>query len=154
MLVGFPLEFGFNQQLTRDLAQAPERAARYLANTLALKFMLWIVLYGALGALAWALGYSAEERVLVAVCGVTLLSTGLGGAFAAVHYARQRLIFPVVATIIEKGLAAAAGYLWLRFGAGPREMTFVLLAGSTAGMLWQGAGRCVALGAASRWTAR
>jgi O-antigen/teichoic acid export membrane protein/acetyltransferase-like isoleucine patch superfamily enzyme len=138
MLVGFPLEFGFNQQLTRDLAQAPERAARYLANTLALKFMLWIVLYGALGALAWALGYSAEERVLVAVCGVTLLSTGLGGAFAAVHYARQRLIFPVVATIIEKGLAAAAGYLWLRFGAGPREMTFVLLAGSTAGMLWQG----------------
>lgn len=139
MLVGFPLEFGFNQQLTRDLAQAPERAARYLANTLALKLALWVVLYGALSVLAWALGYSVEERILVAVCGVTLLSTGLGGAFAAVHYARQRVIFPVVATILEKGLAAAAGYLWLRFGAGPREMTFVLLAGSAAGMLWQGA---------------
>jgi O-antigen/teichoic acid export membrane protein/acetyltransferase-like isoleucine patch superfamily enzyme len=138
MLVGFPLEFGFNQQLTRDLAQAPERAARYLANTLALKLALWVVLYGGLCALAWALGYSAEERVLVAVCGVTLLSTGLGGAFAAVHYAHQRVIFPVVATIIEKGLAAAAGYLWLRFGAGPREMTLVLLVGSVAGTLWQG----------------
>ena len=138
MLVGFPLEFGFNQQLTRDLAQAPERAARYLANTLALKLALWVVLYGGLSLLAWALGYSSGERILVAVCGVTLLSTGLGGAFAAVHYARQRVIFPVVATILEKGLAAAAGYLWLRFGAGPREMTFVLLAGSAAGTLWQG----------------
>src|SRR5690348_15821047 len=66
MLVGLPLEFGFNQQLTRDLAQAPERAVRYLAKTLALKLALWVVLYGALSALAWELGYGREERILSA----------------------------------------------------------------------------------------
>src|SRR6185437_6975747 len=48
MLVGFPLEFGFNQQLTRDVAQQPERAPRYLSNTLLLKGRLWLVLYGCL----------------------------------------------------------------------------------------------------------
>src|SRR5215831_6500805 len=44
-LIGFPIEFGFNQQLTRDVAQQPERARRYLANTLALKVLFWLMLY-------------------------------------------------------------------------------------------------------------
>src|SRR5260370_35734371 len=41
-LIGFPIAFGFNQQLTRDVAQRPEQALRYLTNTPILKFLLWL----------------------------------------------------------------------------------------------------------------
>src|SRR6266487_1058653 len=44
LLFGVPLEFGFNQQLTRDVAQEPARAARYLSNTLLIKMVLWLIL--------------------------------------------------------------------------------------------------------------
>src|SRR5579871_3138995 len=44
-LIGFPLEFGFNQQLTRGVAQKPEQALHYLTNTLLLKGALWLILY-------------------------------------------------------------------------------------------------------------
>src|SRR5579884_4431758 len=40
-LVGFPVELGFNQQLTRDVAEKPEKAEDYLWNTLLLKSILW-----------------------------------------------------------------------------------------------------------------
>src|SRR5436305_8052407 len=45
MLIGFPIEAGFNQQITRNVAQAPDKALRYLSNTLLLKVFLWLVLY-------------------------------------------------------------------------------------------------------------
>src|SRR2546421_5967349 len=75
MLVGFPLEFGFNQQLTRDVAQEPGKALRYLANILLIKGVFWLFLYSLLLLLSWLLGYSEEERILVGICGFTLLST-------------------------------------------------------------------------------
>jgi len=86
-LIGFPLEVGFNQQLSRDVAQAPEKALRYLSNTVLLKAVLWLVLYGVLVVLSWRLGYSAPVRVLVAICGMTLLSSGIATGLSAAYYA-------------------------------------------------------------------
>src|SRR5258708_11634697 len=63
-LIGFPLEFGFNQQLIRDVAQKPEQALRYLTNTLLLKLLLWLPFYGLLVGLTWILGYAPDERLL------------------------------------------------------------------------------------------
>jgi O-antigen/teichoic acid export membrane protein len=137
MLIGFPIEFGFNQQLARDVAQEPSRAVRYLSNTLLIKGVLWLVLYGIILLVCWILGYSAEERVLVGICGFILLSASIAGAFAALHCAFERVVFPVVGTILEKGLAALAGILLLRYGAGVQVMAYVLLGGSLANALWQ-----------------
>src|SRR5258708_39855856 len=58
MLIGFPLEFGFNQQLTRDVAQEPSKALRYFSTTLLMKVALWFVLYGLLLSLACLLLYT------------------------------------------------------------------------------------------------
>ena len=85
LLVGFPLEFGFNQQLTRDIAQKPEKALRYLANTLVIKVVLWLFLYGGVLIVCRLLNISEEERVLIAICGITLLSTAIVNTFAALH---------------------------------------------------------------------
>ncbi len=137
LLFGVPLEFGFNQQLTRDVAQEPARAARYLSNTLLIKMVLWLILYSLILFTSWLLGYNIEERVLVAICGITLLSSSITNSFRAIHYGFERVVFPVVGTILEKGLSALVGIILLRYGAGVQAMALVLLGGSIINGLWQ-----------------
>jgi O-antigen/teichoic acid export membrane protein len=136
-LFGFPLEFGFNQQLTRNVAQKPEHAVRYLTNTLFLKGWLWLTLYTLMLVLGWLLGYSSEQRTLIEICGLTLLCTGITNTFASLHYAAQRVVFSVIGTILEKGLGALAGFFLLKAGASVEVMAFVLLGGSFINAAWQ-----------------
>ena len=136
-LIGFPIEFGFNQQLTRDVAQEPSKALRYLSNILCIKIIFWLVLYGCTLLACRLLGYAVEVRVLVAICGVTLLSGSLGNTISALHYAFERVTFPVVGTILEKGLSALIGGVLLKYGASVEVMAFILLGGSLTSLLWQ-----------------
>ena len=137
MLIGFPIEFGFNQQLTREVAQQPGQAQRYLSSILFIKTSLWLLLYGGMLLICWLLGYSLELRVLVGICGITLLSGSLANAFSALHYAFEQTVFPTVGTILEKGLSALVGILALKQGAGVEVMACILLGGSIISMLWQ-----------------
>lgn len=136
LLIGVPIERGFNQQLTRDVAQEPEKAVRFLSNTIIIKIVLWFVLYGLLLLLSSLLGYSAETRSLVAICGFTLLSTAIGTTFSSLHYALEKVIYPVVGTILEKGLTALIGFLLLKYGASVQVMALVLLGGSIISTMW------------------
>ena len=138
MLIGFPLEFGFNQQLTRDVAVDPAKALRYFSNTLLIKITLWFVLYGLILLMCWLLGYSTEQRILVTIAGITLLGTSIANTFAALHYALERVLFPAFGTILEKGLSALIGIILLRHGAGVQVMALVLLGGSFTNATWQG----------------
>src|SRR5258708_151218 len=89
-LIGFPLEFGFNQQLIRDVALEPEQARRYLTNTLLLKLLIWLPFCGFLVGISWLLGYSANERLVIEICSLTMLSTALTNVFAGLHSAFVR----------------------------------------------------------------
>lgn len=138
LLIGFPIEFGFNQQLTRDVAQAPGKALRYASNILLLKGLLWLVLYSLMLLVCWLLGYSVEQQTLVAVCGLILLSTAVANTFASLHNSFERVVLPVVGTVLEKGISALVGIVLLKYGAGVQVMAFVLLGGSLASAIWQG----------------
>lgn len=135
-LIGFPVEFGFNQQLTRDVAAEPEKAQAYLWNTLLLKTGLWTLAYSIMLLIVWLLGYSQEEWTIVAICGVSLLSGSIVNTFAALHYAFERTVFPSVGMMLEKGLAAAAGFILLKNGATVQTMALVLLGGSAVDAVW------------------
>jgi O-antigen/teichoic acid export membrane protein len=136
-LIGFPIDAGFNQQLTRDVAQDSSKALRYLTNILFFKLVLWIVLYGCILLLCWRLGYSPEVRTLVVICGITLLCTSLANLMSALHYAFERVVFPVIGTILEKGLSALIGGILLYNGASVQTMALVLLSSAFTNMLWQ-----------------
>jgi O-antigen/teichoic acid export membrane protein len=138
LLIGFPIELGFNQQLMRDVAQKPEKALGYLSNTLVIKVVLWVLLYSSILLVCWLLGYNQEERLLVAICGITLLSGSIANTFGSLHYAFERVFFPAFGTILEKGLSALIGFLLLRSGATVEVMAVVLLAGSFINACWQG----------------
>lgn len=136
-LLGIPVEVGFNQQLTRDVAEDPEKAHAYLWNTLLIKLVLWIFLYAILLLLSWLLGYSSEQRGIVAICSFTLLSGSIVNIFAALHYAFERALYPAFGMILEKGLSAIVGFLLLKFGASVQVIAFVLLGGSLIDLIWQ-----------------
>ncbi|MBA2394825.1 MAG: flippase, partial [Ktedonobacteraceae bacterium] len=136
-LIGFPIEFGFNQQLTRDVAQDSSRALHYLSNILCIKFILWLIFFSIALVACWLLKYPVEVRGLVAICGVTLLSGSFGNTISSLHYAFSRVTFPVVGTILEKGLSALIGVIALRYGAGVQVMAWILLGGSLTSLLWQ-----------------
>ena len=135
-LIGIPVEQGFNQQLTRDVAKNPEKAQEYLWNTLLIKAMLWMPLYGAILLFSWLLGYGQEQRAIVAICGITLMSGSTVNTFASLHYAFERTVFPAVGMILEKGLTALVGIILLIHGATVQVMAFVLLGGSMIDAIW------------------
>jgi O-antigen/teichoic acid export membrane protein/acetyltransferase-like isoleucine patch superfamily enzyme len=136
-LVGFPIEFGFNQQVVRDVAQDPTRALRYPTNVLLLKLVLWVTLFSAILGIGSAVGFGHEERLLVALCGLTLLVDAIGSTFGSVQTAAQRQVFPAVGTVIEKGLGALVAIIWLRLGGGLNAAAFALLGGAVAATTWQ-----------------
>jgi O-antigen/teichoic acid export membrane protein len=136
-LVGFPVELGFNQQLTRDVAEDPEKSQAYLWNTLLIKVMLWMLLYAIILLASWALGYGQEVRAIMAICGITLLSGSIVTTFASLHYAFERTLFPAVGMMIEKGLSACVGFILLKNGATVQAMALVLLGGSLIDAIWQ-----------------
>lgn len=135
-LIGFPVEFGFNQQLTRDVAEDSEQALAYLWNALLIKTVLWAALFGVILLLAWGIGYSPEQRELVTICGIDLWFGSLVNTFAALHYAFERTLFPSIGTIFEKGLSAVIGFILLKNGASVQVMAFVLLGGSVVNAFW------------------
>jgi O-antigen/teichoic acid export membrane protein len=136
-LIGFPIEYSFNQQVVRDVAQAPERAHHYLTATLALKGLLWVGLYGVSLLLTVALGYSLEQRGLIALCGLMLVSTAISTTLISIQTAYMRVGMAKFGTVIEKGLDVILATLLLRAGAGVQVVAVVLLLGSVAGMAWQ-----------------
>jgi O-antigen/teichoic acid export membrane protein len=136
-LIGFPIEAGFNQQLVRDVAQDSSKALRYLTNILCLKLIFWIVLYGCILLLSLLLGYSPEQRTLITICGITLLTGSIANVMGSLHYTFERATFPVIGNILEKGLSALVGSILLLNGASVEVMAYVLLGGSCASLLWQ-----------------
>ncbi len=137
-LIGFPLENGFNQQLTRDVSQDSRKAMNRFSNAFVIKGVLWIILYAGLQVAAWALHYDTELRFLIAIAGGTLLFDSIANTFAALHNAFEQVVFPVVGNILEKGLSALAGCILLKLGYGVQVVALVLLGSACATMLWQG----------------
>lgn len=136
-LVGFPIEFGFNQQIVRDVAQEPDRALCYPINVLLLKLVVWATLFGAVLGISGVLHFPYDERLLVALCGCTLLLDATTSTFGAVHIAAQRQFYPVIGLIIEKSLTLILAFLWLRAGGGVIAAAYALLIGAVAGLIWQ-----------------
>ncbi len=136
-LVGFPIEFSFNQQLVRDVAQEPRAAHRYLTTALALKGVLWVTLYTLALLLSVVLGYSPEQRWLIAICGLMLVSTAVSSTLISIQTAYMQVGLAKFGVVLEKVLDMAAAVLLLRSGAGVRTVALVLLCGSVVGMMWQ-----------------
>lgn len=148
LLLGIPIGSGsgYNVQISRYIAKSPGEGARFLANVLAIKLVGWVLIYAVALLISWIFGFDNETRVLVAICGLTLLSTSISTSFSAVQFTYERALAPVVASILEKGVGAALGWIVLSQGGGVWGMAAVLFLGSVIGCIWQGIWLCRTIG--------
>jgi O-antigen/teichoic acid export membrane protein len=137
LLMGIPIQFGYESQIIRSVSKEPDSALAYFSSVVLIKLSIWPIVYSSALLVSWLLGYSGEVRMLVGICGFTLLSSSIASTFASLHYAFERAIFPAVGNILEKGLSALVGILLLSTGAGVQVMALVLLGGSLINGIWQ-----------------
>lgn len=136
-VIGFPVDYGYTNQVIRNVAQRPDIAPRYFSNIFLIKLGSWIIMYTFILLVSWLLDYNTEVRILVVICGFVLLCNAIASTFASLHYAFERAILPVVGNILEKGLAALFGILLLKSGAGVQVMAVVLVGGALVNVVWQ-----------------
>lgn len=136
-LLGTPVDYGYTNQIIREVAQKPSMATRYFSNALLIKLGSWLIMYVLMLFTSLLLGNSPEVYILIVICGFDLLNTAVANTFAALHCAFERTIFPAVGNILENGLAALVGILLLRAGAGVQVMAVVLVIGSFINAIWQ-----------------
>lgn len=135
-LIGVLID-GFSNQIIRDVAQKPDNASHYFSNVLLIKLGAWLIIYAVILLISWLLGYSLEVRTLIAICGFDLLCNAIVNTFAAIQNALERTIFPVIGSVLEKGLTSLLGILLLRSGAGVQVMAVVLVGGSLVNAIWE-----------------
>lgn len=119
LIFGILVEFGLDQQLTRAVAREPALAGPYLANALAIKLGMSVVAYALVYLVVGFLGYPPELRALIAVVCLILLPNGISTTLTAAYQGRERLVYPAVATALEKMLLAVVTVAVLALGAGP-----------------------------------
>ncbi|HST88736.1 MAG TPA: oligosaccharide flippase family protein, partial [Ktedonobacterales bacterium] len=103
-LIGFPIEFSFNQQIVRDVVREPQHARRYITMSLALKGALWIGLFALALILSVLLGYNPVVRWLIVICGLMLVSTAVSSTLISVQTAFMQVGMAKVGAVIEKVL--------------------------------------------------
>lgn len=137
-LIGLLIDYGYGNQILRDVAQEPAIATRYFSNILLIKLGFWLVVYAIMLLVSWLLGYTLEVRILVAICGFDLLCNAIANTFGALHNAFEQTIFPTIASILEKGLSTLFGIILLSSGGSVQVMALVLVGGSLINVIWQG----------------
>jgi O-antigen/teichoic acid export membrane protein len=136
-LMGTPIEFGLNQQVTRDVAIDRKKALNYFSNVFLIKALASLVLYGGTLLICEPLGYDKEQQILVAICGLDLLLASIGTTIKSLHYAFERAYIPAIGEIIRKVLTAALGIILLKAGAGIVVMALILLGSTLISTVWQ-----------------
>src|SRR5581483_8931024 len=103
-LLGIPIASGsgYNVQISRYIAKSPDEGAKFLTNMVAIKLAWWMLIFPIALLVSLFLGFGAETNALVAICGLTLLSSSISTSLTAVQYSYERALFPVVGSIVEK----------------------------------------------------
>lgn len=150
-LIGFPIEYSFNQQIVRDVARDLSAAHRYITMGLALKAALWIALFAFSLVLAALLGYSTTVIWLIALSGFSLLTMGISTTLISVQTAYMDVGMAKFGAVIEKVFDTVFAVMLLRAGYGVIPVGIVLVLGSIIGVLWQVARTAKIIGIRYEW---
>jgi O-antigen/teichoic acid export membrane protein len=130
-----PAGFGTEELIARDVARDRSLVHEYVANVMAIKVGLSLVLLALAEAIVVLGGYSHEVKLAVAVVGASVVIENLGRTWGAVLQAYQRMEFISVALIIQRVVTAAAGVGVLLAGLGLLAVSLVMLVSAVIGFV-------------------
>lgn len=111
-------DWGLSTLTIRDLAREPDRTKEYLIHTVILRSGLAIISYLVLIGIALLLAYPREILVLLSVCGLSIITNNILGAFNAVFSAHEKMYIPSIMGIIFSTIFLITGAfcLYLKLG--------------------------------------
>lgn len=149
--------FGLNALVIREVARQPAAASRYLAASWTLRWLLWLgVVPPVLGGLAlwqaWQ-GLSAEAVWATGLLALALVPGNVAAALSSLFYARERLEYPALLTVLTTVVKVGLGAVVLLAGGGIVGLAAVAIVGNivTAGGLFLWARRLFALNPRPGW---
>lgn len=129
------IDLGLTQALIREVAKFKEKGTVYLAGTLFLKFLLSIVVYGAVVVVINWLGYPEETKNLVYISGIMMVLDQLTLSFWGIFRGFQNLKLESISVVINQCVIVLTGFFVLlmmkKFNLPLPYLMIPFLAGST-----------------------
>lgn len=108
-------DFGLSPSLNREVARKPEDAARHLSSVFGIKMVFIVVTYIAMMVVAWALDYSNEMRLLIALSGITMIFDSVHLSLYAVLRGMHKLKYEALAIVLSQLSTLIIGSIALLF---------------------------------------
>ncbi|MDZ7269406.1 MAG: flippase [candidate division KSB1 bacterium] len=116
MPFSYAVDLGQSTSLVQEMGRAPAAGNRILKNTLLLKILLGLAATAGLLLFSFFYFQKTEERSLFLIFGLLLLPRGLGATFEAAFRSRQKMAFPMWATVGHGALLVFTSWGLLRAG--------------------------------------
>lgn len=95
------MDLGTRILIVREIAQNKSQASKIISNTLILKFISSLAVYLLILSIAFALGYSPETIIAIAIVAIGLIFDSFSTTIGSVFQAYERLEFPVITKLIR-----------------------------------------------------
>lgn len=114
-LVILIVNFGLDVLTVRDIAAAPERAARYVTNVLVIRLALTLVFFAALAVILRLSPYPQETILIIGLYSLTYVMDALAGVIRCAFYAFQKMEYTAAIDftrdLLNVGVSVAGIYL-------------------------------------------
>lgn len=132
MVFGVLSDLGINTYLLKEVSRDRQGAPRLLANVLAIKGVLAVLLYGALVVAVRFLNLEPETVTVTYVVGISYLVGSMGLTLASFSQGLELPSMPARALILDKALVTVFSVSALALGYGLVAVAWVFLLGSLA----------------------
>ncbi len=130
MIFQIVIDFGGPYYIAKEIARYRERAPFIIANSLALRGLLWALSLVAMLAVAMAADYSGVVVGLVLILGVAKLWEAAGRVFNSSFQAFEMMQYPSLGAIVERVFIMMAGVAALLMGAHSIVIALLMSAGT------------------------
>lgn len=126
--------FGTEDLISREVARDRSRVHGYLANVVAVKALLSLVLLLVVALIVNIGDYPSDARAAVYIVGLGVAAENLGRTWHSVFTAFERLEMISISLVIQRTLTAAIGVAILLSGGGLIAVSIVFTAGAFVGL--------------------
>lgn len=132
------MDLGLGNVLVREVAKENDSAQDFLANTLGVKLILSGLFLVVVQSAAWAMGYSLDVRLMIAVASMASVLESVQVAMYSVIRGFQNLKPEAIGVILGQGLVLAAGTALFFAWRSPLALVTALAINTTWNVAWSG----------------
>ena len=135
MILGLLIDFGGNYLIPKEVARSRTKGESILSSYILFRVALWILSIGLIFLISNLLGYSRHVHLLILILIVAKLWEGGTTAFNAYFEGIEKMEYPSIGKIVEKGFVAAFAIGVLLLGADSIGVAVVMTIGALLNLI-------------------